>query len=256
MQWLVCRMEERTFLLQYITNNILELVVCRAFSTCQHRSSGSSRMTCRTIWKDSWEPAMTLGKIGKSGWAGKALALGTTRHTWTTTRSCCPWLIIDTPLCIPCNFTCTMDLVLLLFTAVGDYSVCTYRGSNWHMRAISQHIFGLFDLHQQCFCYLLEGSYFSKTRFSSTSWKSSISRKGQRLCETLRHCSFLHLFFNTKYIGWYILQWTHGKCLKFRKYCELSRHLGVQACWVRYLRMVYGFLVLHMLQSYKSAISF
>lgn len=68
-------------ILQCIANNILELVVHRAFSTCQHRSSGSSRMTCRTIWKDSWGLAMTLGKIGKSGWAGKVLALGTTRHT-------------------------------------------------------------------------------------------------------------------------------------------------------------------------------
>lgn len=69
-----------------------------------------------------------------------------------------PHIIINTSMCIPCNSTCTIDLVFLLFTAVGDYSVCTYRGSNWHMRAISQHIFGIFDLHQQCFCYLLEGS--------------------------------------------------------------------------------------------------
>lgn len=144
-----------------------------------------------------------LGRLGRVDGLGRRWHSGLLNTRELPHVVAAPGIIIDTPLCIPCNFTCTMDLVLLLFTAVGDYSVCTYRGSNWHMRAISQHIFGLFDLHQQCFCHLLEGSYFSKTRFSSTSWKSSISRKGQRLCETLRHCSFLHLFFQYK-IYWLI----------------------------------------------------
>lgn len=42
-------------------------------------------MTSRTIWKASWAWEIMTGKVGKSGWGGRVLALTITQITSTLT---------------------------------------------------------------------------------------------------------------------------------------------------------------------------